>query len=519
MPIVSKVRGYARLAKRLRPFLKATISVEMARAEICRGMARREAAFLHTLEHAVFAYPQSPYLKLFRHVGCEFEDVGSLLAEDGLEETLHKLLEEGIYVTFEEFKGEQPARRGSKTFTFRDADFNNPLITRYYESSSGGSSGPPVRVNVDLDHIAQSAPHWAVLFAEHSALDAPLVLWTPPHNGIASRYLMCAKFGKRFERWFTLLRLGTARSRLSAAFVHHLIRIVGRFPKSTYVPPEGAAVVAEHLVRLRDGGANPVINTSASAAIRICKAAKESAVSLEGVTFILGAEPVSEARRQAVVASGAKAVTVYGFSEGGGVGGQCQSSSSADDVHVFMDAFAIIQRDTVIDDEDRSDALMFSALRPACPKIMINTEIGDSAILDKRPCNCLFDELGYTQHLRHIRSFGKLTGEGMTVRGADLYPIVEDLLPGRFGGIPGHYQLVEKQGSDGLAQYCLIVNPEVGPVDEEAVRTTFIQELCAQKKMYRHMVNLWSASGGVRVVRRSPYVTERGKVLPFRTLR
>jgi hypothetical protein len=122
------------------------------------------------------------------------------------------------------------------------------------------------------------------------------------------------------------------------------------------------------------------------------------------------------------------------------------------------------------------------------------------------------------QHLSRIRSFDKLTGEGMTVRGADLYPIVEDVLPRRFGGLPGHYQLVEEQGSDGLTQYRLLVSPEVGPVDAEAVRTAFIQELRAMNKSYRHMVDHWTAAGGVTVVRRSPYATGRGKVLAFRTL-
>ncbi len=324
MSLVSKGFGFALLAKGLRPFLRTPLTIEEAKAEIRLSMARRDTAFLRTLERAVFSYPQSPYLKLFRHAGCEFEDVRNLVSRDGLEETLRTLLAAGIYVTFEEFKGKHPARRGSAIFTFRGADFDNPLITRYYESSSGGTHGPPVRTYIDFEHIAQSAPHWAVLFAEHDALDAPLVLWTPAHTGIASRYLMCAKFGKRFERWFTLLRLGTMRSRLFASCLHNLIRYVGRFQKSTYVPVGAASTVAEHLLRLRDSGARPVINTSPSAAIRICKAAEESRTTLEGVTFILGAEPVTEARREAVVASGAEAVAVYGFSEGGGVGGQCR---------------------------------------------------------------------------------------------------------------------------------------------------------------------------------------------------
>jgi len=519
MSTVSKVFGLARLARGLRPFLRTPITIEMAKDEIRKGMARREAAFLCNLEHAVFSYPRSPYLKLFRHAGCELEDVRNLVTRDGLERALLKLLEAGIYVTFEEFKGKQPARRGSEIFTFHDDDFNNPLITPYFESSSGGTSGIRVRTQVDLEHIAQSAPHWAVLFAEHDALDDPFVLWTPAHSGIANRYLMCAKFGKRFERWFTILRLGTLDSRLIASCVHKLIRYVGQFPKSTYVPLDAAATVAEHLVRLRDSGAHPVINTSPSAAIRICKAAEESMATLEGVIFILGAEPMTKVRKEIIVASGAEAVSVYGFSEGGGVGGQCRCASSADDVHVFMDAFAVIQRNRFFADEDRSDALLFSALRPACPKIMVNTEIGDRAVLDSRSCGCLFGELEYMLHLSSIRSFDKLTGEGVTVWGADLYPIMENVLPRRFGGLPGHYQLVQEQGADGLTKYQIFVSPEVGSVDSKAVRATFIQELRAMKKSYSLMMDLWSAASAVTVVRRSPRPTVRGKVLPFITLR
>jgi phenylacetate-coenzyme A ligase PaaK-like adenylate-forming protein len=483
-------------------------------------MAGRSAAFLHTLEKAVFSYPRSPYLKLFQHAGCNFEDVRDLVTRIGLEKALHSLLEAGIYVTFEEFKGKQPVRRGSKIFTFHDADFNNPLITRHYESSSGGTSGIPVRIHVDLDHITQSAPHWAVLFAEHDALNAPLVLWTPAHSGMANRYLMCAKFGKRFDKWFTFMRLGAMGGRLIASCVHNLSRYVGRFPKPTYVPLNEAATIALHLIRLRDSGTCPSIITPSSAAIRICKAAEELKATLEDVTFILGAEPLTEARRDSVVRSGAEAVAVYGFSEGGGVGGQCRCASSADDVHVFMDAFAVIQRERTFLEENRSDALLFTALRSACPKIMINAEIGDSAVSESRSCSCRFGELGYLQHLKRIRSFDKLTGEGMTVHVADLYPILEKVLPRRFGGLPGHYQLVEEQGSDGLTKYRIIVSPDVGLVDAAAVRSVFIQKSRAiKKKRNADMVDLWSEAGSVTVIRRSPYATGRGKVLPFITLR
>jgi hypothetical protein len=66
------------------------------------------------------------------------------------------------------------------------------------------------------------------------------------------------------------------------------------------------------------------------------------------------------------------------------------------------------------------------------------------------PVGCLFDELGYVQHLHTIRSFEKLTGLGVTVAGGDLFHLLEEVLPRRFGGAVGDYQLVEAQDARGL---------------------------------------------------------------------
>ena len=48
---------------------------------------------------------------------------------------------------------------------------------------------------------------------------------------------------------------------------------------------------------------------------------------------------------------------------------------------------------------------------------------------DERRCHCLFDELGFVQHLHTIRSTHKLTGEGVTFLGPDLVHVLEDALP------------------------------------------------------------------------------------------
>jgi hypothetical protein len=164
------------------------------------------------------------------------------------------------------------------------------------------------------------------------------------------------------------------------------------------------------------------------------------------------------------------------------------------------------------------DALLITALRPACPKILLNAEVGDCARIETRRCGCLFDDLGYYQHIHTIRSFEKLTGEGVTFIGADLYQLLEEVLPRRFGGTLADYQLVELQDDRGLPRYNLLVSPEIGAVDENALVTTFLRELGRLRRPYRFMANQWAQADLIRVERQRPIATARGKIMPFRTL-
>jgi hypothetical protein len=518
MPFWSDAFGFVRYAAGLKTFLREPISVEAAKTIVRHGMQSRDVAFLHKVERAVFANPTSPYLKLFHNAGRELGDVRGLLKQEGVEGTLQQLFLAGVYVTYEEFKGRKAVMRGSQTLTFRDSDFDNPLITTHFHSSSGGSRGRPTRVKIDLAHVAQSAPHWALWFAAHDWLARPLVFWTPTHSAVANRHLMCAKFGKRFVKWFSLADMGTLKGRLVSTCVHSTVRRAAGFSKPEFVPLDDAWRVGGYLVGMVGDGEKPCINTSPSAAVRTCLAMQERGISLGGVTFLLGAEPLTPARKETIEAAGAQAVPTYGFSEGGSVGSQCPNPVAADDVHISLDAYAVIQRPRSLGGWEVVDALLLTALRPACPKVLLNTEIGDYAVLETRRCGCLFDELGYFQHLHTIRSFEKVTGEGVTFLGADLLRLMEEVLPRRFGGNVGDYQLIEEQDDRGLSCYNLLVSPEVGAIDEKALVTTFLDELGRMKGSYRLMTGVWAQAKNLGVRRQHPLLTARGKVLPFRTL-
>jgi hypothetical protein len=520
MRLLSDVKGMSRLALGLGKFARHPISLDAAKAWIKAGMQQRESVFLENVRHAIFANPSSPYLRLLQGAGCSFADLRHLVHSDGLEGALERLAGAGVMVSLKEFKEVSPAVRGSQTYHFRESDFDNPVAREHFQSSTGGSTGKPSRVVIDLEHLAQSAPHWAVWFAANDLLDSPLVYYCPTHPGIMNGILRCARFGKRLERWFAIAGMATLRDRCVAATVRALVRARLGLPRVEPTPMSEVRGVGEYLRSLLDQGRRPCLNTYPSAAVRISDAMRESGVSLAGMTFLLRGEALTAARRSAIEAVGAKAVQSYGFAEGGTVAGQCPQPASVDDVHVYEDAFAILRCPRSEEEgESSGGALLLTALRPACPKVLLNTEVGDDAVVETRHCHCLFGELGYTKHLHTIRSFGKLTGEGMTFLITDLVRLLEEVLPRRFGGAPTDFQLVEEEGEAGLSRYALLISPRLGLLDEEAVRAAFLDELSQMRRYYRFKSRLWAEAGTLQVRRSNPVLTPRGKVVPVRSLR
>jgi hypothetical protein len=519
MQLASDLYGLFRLATGLRTFARNPISLEESRALIRRGMQLREESFVRKVELAIFGNAKSPYLRLFRGAGCELGDVKRLAKSEGVEGALKILRDSGIYVTFNEFKGREPIRRGSDTFSVHDRDFDNKLITSHFRGATGGSSGKPSRIVVDLEHIAQTAPHHRIWFEDHGLMDRPLLLWSSGETSVANRHLLCTRYGMRFTKWFCSTKPSSVKDRLAATCVHALVRNAAGIPRYDMVPVDEPWRISQYLVQSRGKGQRPCLITTPSQAIQICLAASDKGHTLEDVTFLLGAEPLTTTRRATIEESGAKAVPTYGFSEGGNVGSQCRNAPVADDIHISLDAYAVIQRPRSVAGSEKVDALLLTALRPASPKVLFNTEIGDYAVMASHKCGCLFDEFDYHVHLHTIRSFDKLTGMGMTFIGADLFQIMEETLPLNFGGSAMDYQLVELQDDLGLPRYQLRVSPEVGQIDERLLLETFLNELGKQWSVYRWMIKIWRDTDVLQVQRERPATTPQGKVFPFRTLR
>jgi len=101
-----------RLPRALRAFFASTLDRETAQEAIGQSLVSREKRFLEIARDQVFDHPKSPYLPLFRHAGCELGDLRANVERHGLEVTLSRLAQEGVYLSADEFKGKCPVVRG-----------------------------------------------------------------------------------------------------------------------------------------------------------------------------------------------------------------------------------------------------------------------------------------------------------------------------------------------------------------------------------------------------------------------
>jgi hypothetical protein len=187
-----------------------------------------------------------------------------------------------------------------------------------------------------------------------------------------------------------------------------------------------------------------------------------------------------------------------------------------DEVHLNTDKVAVIQRERPA--LGGVGSLFFTGVQTFFPKVLVNVELGDYAKLSQRDCRCPLQQIGLSTHLSGIRSYAKLTSEGVTVLGGDLIRLLEEVLPEKFGGRVGDYQLAEEE-EDGTTRVSVIVSPSVDSIDEAAVISAVLEALSEEVFGDRsRTAELWRQARVLRVVRREPLYTGRAKVLPLHLL-
>jgi hypothetical protein len=523
MSAFADLKMYWRFLWGLRRFLRQSISLDDARATIRRQLAEREAAFLCLVERGIFGYSRSPYLPLLKLAGCEMGDLRNMVRARGLEATLGALRDAGVYVTFEEFKGREPMVRGGRVFPVSAKDFDNPYLTRHYQAQTGGSTGAGTRVDIDLDHWSAGLPRYKLVYDAYGILNTPTAIWRgilPDGTGINNALIMAA-LRCDHRKWFTPVTSKDLRSSfrywLATEYTIAMARACGvRVPRPEPVSLDQAAIIARWAAEtLRSDGAC-VIRSSISLAVRVALAAQAEGLDLSGATFMGGGEPPTTAKVQNILSTGARYFAVYALTEIGHVGLGCLHPIDVNDNHYLKDAVAIIQTPRQVPGFDITvPAFNFTTLMPTAPKIMLNVESDDYGIIETRACGCPLEALGYTEHVRGIYSFRKLTGEGATLIGSEMIRILEEVLPARFGGSPLDYQLMEEETEKGLTQLTLVISPNVSVADEAEVIEVVLTALKQSSRAAELAQALWRQAQTLRIKRREPVWTARGKLLPL----
>lgn len=526
MSLISDAIKYSRLAFGLRSFLSSTITLEESQRVITERLRNREKNFLSLVQKGIYQNPKSPYFKLLEVAGCEFGDIESGVNKEGIEATLEKLLADGVYISWEEFKGRKEVVRGGHCFQFSASDFDNPFLAVYYQKQSSGSRSAGTRTIFDLRNQLEKSYYELPVLTDNNALGVPMGLWSPvlPAASGTSNMLRYWKAGKPVAKWFSPVDESQVQSslthRLAMRYIIYGSRLWGvKLPKPEHVGLEEAIKVAQWVADTKKQFGGCSFTCYVSLAVKVCQAAMENGIDIEGTRFFSGGEPLTPAKRRQIEAAGASVIPRYAMSEIGRIGYGCRRASAADDVHLLHDSVALIQHRRKVEHTDTYvNTFLFTPLLPSSPKILLNMESDDYGIVETRNCDCLLGQLGFNTHMYNIRSFAKLTGIGMTIVGTEFVRILEEVLPAKYGGAVPDYQLLEEEDSQGQTHLSLIISPEVGEVDEDEVIDTVLSELQRTPHPGKLTAGFWSGAKILRVKRMYP-LTQMGKVMTLHLMK
>lgn len=160
-------------------------------------------------------------------------------------------------------------------------------------------------------------------------------------------------------------------------------------------------------------------------------------------------------------------------------------------------------------------AFCFTSLLPTAAKMLLNVESDDYGEVDTGRCGCAWEQLGFPVHIREIRSFRKLTGEGMTLVGSDIERVLDEFLPARYGGSSLDYQFAEEEDGRGFTRIILRVSPNIQITDESRMVEYVLDSLRRLGGAAAVAESTWRQAGTFSIRRETPAMTGRGKLLPL----
>jgi hypothetical protein len=502
--------------------LRRPVGLAEARATQQRWLQQREQDFLALARRAIYFTAPGPYRRLLDLAGCELGDLERLVGQDGLEATLAQLYRRGVFLTIDELKGRRPVVRGSASFELDPVQLRNPRLQRHLLTQTGGSRGRRTEVPVDVRAIRERAVTLRLWLAAQGDLDWCYGHWGAPGGGTLGNLLEYLVAGIPVSAWFWRIDPASAglhpRFRWSARALRLGALLSGQsVARPFYVPHGSAAPILDWFeAKLRDGRA-PLLMTTPSCAVELCRQAAEQGRELRGARFLLVSEPCTAARRAAIERVGAIPLVRYASTELRPIGYGCLAPSAPDEIHVVAEQLALIQAGEIgpaaAGPRLPPNATLLTTLRATAPLLLLNVSLGDQAEVSRRDCGCPLERLGWPVHLQEVRSFEKLSTAGMTFLDADVVPILEVTLPARFGGGPTDFQLVEEEGATGQPLLKLLVHPRLGPLDERRLVEAFLEALGTGSDARQAMALQWREAGLPRIERQPPLTTAAGKIL------
>jgi hypothetical protein len=514
----------------LRNRLTPDEALSEARIQLEDRMKNRESNFLTIINKGIIDNIKSPYRQMLSSLKIGKEEIKKWVECDGIETTLNHLLDEGIYFTVDEFKGKKEVIRNNLRFKCYETDFDNPYIKAAYEVKSGASRSAGTRVRIDFEYLTKRSLYDAYLLAMFDLLNAPIANWFPLFPGAPgiNSSLRFSKIGNPPKKWFSQVKSHQIKvnweKELGAKLIFSIARLYGvPIANPEYVDLNSAHIIAVWASRMCLEYSKCVIYTFASSAVRICIAAQERNINITGTYFLVTGEPLTEKKKSEIENAGAKAIPVYGISEAGVIAAGCNNikcGSQSDHCHVYKDSTAVIKHK--YNDNDREltvDSFLFTNLMFESPKLLLNVGMGDYGSVNELETDCEFGKIGFSTHVSGIKSYEKLTGEGVTFVDTDFVDIIERKLPEKFGGSSTDYQLIECEESGGLNKLKLFVSPRIQGIDENILKSTFLILL----KNSKTSPESWTQSGTVmweqvnilKIERAEPVPTKSGKIIPF----
>jgi len=520
--MIAAAKGLWRFHRKLPEFLSTPLSSAECSSMIQASIRDRESNLLTMLARAVFGNPRSPYLPLLQRAGASMGDIEGLVRADGVDAALEKLAGEGVQVSLDEFKGRVAVQRAGLEYKVSSADFDNPLIDGGFEAMTGGSTGRRQRLTIELDLLVFEAATRQLLLSAHGLTERPMAIWkaVPPGTAGLKHTLRSAKLGRPLAEWFTPVEQSWDRLRWRSTICLHVAlwhgrRAGGAIPPPRYVALSEPGPVAAWLERQVAEGRPGLLSCPVSAAVRVVEHCKERGLDISGSVFWVGGEPISCARVETIEAAGARTINGYAISEAGSMGIGCANRIERDEIHFIDSKVAVLPQPGSLSAETGASRLLLTSLLPSSPKVLLNVDSGDYGVLSRRRCGCPVEQAGLYQHVHTIRSFDKLTAGGMHFTANDALELVERVLPERFGGRPGQFQLVEEE-HEGRSRVAILISPSVSIGDEGSVIEAALEFLGSRSPGHKMMSVNWRQSGIMEVRREEPAVSAIGKVQPLR---